>query len=186
MKISYAALVEKLMAMKQPTKAELVVAIEPEMVKKHRETKEPNPFLGRVKKQSVVAGIIGGWNYAQAVQNQRVREASDEAIALQQVEQFVSAPRAWGKRLENTALVEHKGQYYLELNVKEAKQSIYMVDDRIATAEELAALKNYLPKQYEEGARQEVEAPVILRDYKLASVRVLDVAGQQLEVEKVS
>jgi len=153
----------------------------PDMVKKDRITKEPNPWSGRVTKQSRVNGIVGAWNYTNSVNNQRVRESNAETVAeVEAVPEFTAEPRSWGERLPNTGLVKHGENYYVEIKVQRAIETTYMVDGRPATSEELSDIKRYLP-QKTEGTRQEVEKPVILRDYKVDSIKSVRINGQNVE-----
>jgi len=167
----------------RPLIATLLTDVEPEMVKKDRETKEPNPYLGRVRKQSRVNGIIGAWNYTNAVNNQRMRESDAETVEeVEAVPIFEALPRAWGERLTGTALVHHKGQYYVEVKVERAIETVYMIDGRPASEAEVEAIRRYLPKRENEGQRQEVEKIVVLRDYKLDSIKAVRVGGEQYDV----
>jgi len=171
-----------LRGLNKPLIVTLLTDVEPEMVKKDRETKEPNPFLGRVRKASRVNGIIGAWNYTNSVNNQRVRESDAETVEeVEAVPTFEALPRTWGERLTGTALVHHKGQHYVEIKVERAIETVYMVDGREATEAEVEQIKRYLPKKTE-GARQEVEKVIVLRDYKLESIKGLRVHGEQFNV----
>jgi len=150
----------------------------PDMVKKNRVTKEPNPWIGRVKKQSRVNGIVGAWNYSNAVNNQRVRESDAETVAeVEAIPEFTAEPRSWGERLPNTGLVKHGENYYVEIKVQRAIETTYMVDGQPATSEELSDIKQYLP-QKKEGTRQNVENPIILRDYNVGSIKAVKINGQ--------
>lgn len=154
----------------------------PDMVKKDRVTGQPNPYIGRVVKQSRVNGIVGAWNYESAVNRQRVRESDAETIAeVESIPEFVAEPRSWGERLPQTGLVKHGENYYVEIKVQRAIETTYLIDGRPATDDELEDLKRYLPKK-KEGTRQQVEKPVILRDYKVESIKSVTMNGQTIEL----
>lgn len=161
-----------------PTIATLTTCTIPAMVKKDRETKQPNPFIGRVLKRSKVNGIVGGWNYASAVNRQRLREANPQTVAeVEAVPDFEALPRSWGTRVPNSGLVQHGNKYYVELKVERSLETTYLIDGQPATDKQLEELKKFLPKK-SESTRQGVEKQIILRDYALESVVGVKMNGQ--------
>lgn len=127
----------------------------------------PNPFWqahkeGRLKKRSLVNGMVN-WIYGNSVNNQRVREGQplteDGAV-----EHFVPHPRMWGERVQGTPFVRHKGGIYLEVKVERSLGFQYELDgEPIDSAEVLP----FVAKK-KESARQQVDKPVICRDYGLS------------------
>lgn len=161
------------------TIATLTALTVPAMVKKDRETKQPNPFIGRVLKRSKVNGIVGGWNYASAVNRQRIREANPQTIAeVEAVPDFEAMPRSWGTRIPNSGLVQHGNKYYVELKVERSLETTYLIDGQPATDKQLEELKKFLPKK-SESSRQEVEKQIILRDYALESISHVKINGTE-------
>lgn len=138
-----------------------------------------NPFGKRLRKLAQVNGMIG-WNYANAVNNQRCRE--NQPLDNQgNVEYFSPKPRKWGKRLKHkdgslSALVEHKGQKYLEVKVQKSLQHLYFLDGKPVNHD---VVKPWLRKTTE-GKRQKVKRPVILRDYAIHNIKMLAIDGQLL------
>jgi len=137
-----------------------------------------NPFLGVCHKRSLVNGLMN-WRYGNAVNNQRMREGQpvNEAGA---VEFFKPKPRQWGQRLIRqdgtiTPLVEHKGRYYLELKVQRSLGHEYQCPDGPKSDEEIHP---WLIQRGPEGARQQVDNPVILRDYALDSINEIAMHGE--------
>lgn len=120
----------------------------------------------RVVKMSRVNGMVW-FSYQNSVNNQRKREGLSA--------DFKPQPRKWGVRLANSALVEHKGEYYLEVKVEKSLDHKYLDPD---TGKEIAAseVEKFIP-QRKEGARQEVESVIILRDYKLSNIQSLTHEG---------
>lgn len=110
---------------------------------------------------------IINWKYANAVNNQRAREGNDEY--------FKPEPRKWGKRIEGTAWVEHKGRMYLEVKVQRSLGHKYF--DNAGQEIPREQVEPWLPKR-KEGTRQEVDRPVILRDYALDSITQIKVSGE--------
>ena len=113
------------------------------------------PFAGAIK-ISKVNGCIG-FNYENSVNNQRKRENSEP--------DFVSEPRTWGHRISGTPLVKHEGLYYLEIKVEKSELPIYILGTSILDNNEV---ENWIREQT---TRQDVEKPVILRDYKIDSIQ---------------
>lgn len=153
-----------------------VASVEPEMRKGSGESR--NPYLGRVRKVSTVNGVVN-WNYQNAVNNQREREDLSP--------DFEPEPRKWGVRVKGLPFVVHtrKGEEvprtYLEVKVQRVLETIYLVDNQPV---EKAVLEPWLPAPREEGARQGVENPVILRDYALDNLEAITVSGQALVLRK--
>lgn len=130
--------------------------------------KTDNPYFGRIIKETRVNGVIR-WDYQTAVNKQRVRELKEPT--------FESEPRAWGERVPGTPLIQHKDLFYLEVKVERAS-SVYLTDDGSEVA--LDDLKPFLPKKGE--GRQEVEKPVILRDYRLDHIIKIIWHGLEMDV----
>lgn len=148
------------------TKGATIVTIEAEVVPAMRKT--ANPFFGRVTKVSRVNGMIG-WNYENSVNNQRKREGDDT--------EFEAHPRKWGERVAGTPFVVHKGNTYLEIKVERVLGTVYLLDDRPVTTEQMESIRKFLPKT-REPSRQGVAKTVILRDYNLDNIRAVRKAGQ--------
>lgn len=174
----------------------IVARVDAKLVKKHRETGEPNPYAGATK-VSRVNGCIN-WSYANSVNNQRLREGQPTNEA-DQVEFFTPEKRAWGqRRFYNAAgeavydrsasvrlspFVDHKQAVYLEMKVEKSVEHRYELDGEVLTDEQVAP---YLPKR-KESSRQQVEKPVILRDYTLdkageTSIMALTMGGETYHV----
>ena len=143
--------------------------------------KTDNPYYG-AKKIARVNGCIN-WIYQNAVNNQRYREnqPTDEDG---NIEHFTAEPRKWGVRIKRTdgsvtPLVEHKGQYYLELKVQRSLGYEYRLGDDVI---DQTLIEPFLPRKTE-GARQKVSRPVILRDYSISSIRQITLDGIVYEIE---
>lgn len=133
--------------------------------------KEGNSLYRKVKKLSRVNGIIGGWNYTKAVNNQRAKE--DKPV------NFQAFPRKWGNRILKSALVEHKGIYYLEVKVQSSNIVKFFNKE---TGEEIAS--EHIVPYYRElsKSRQEVDKEIVLRDYALTSIKEIYWAGQTYRI----
>lgn len=117
--------------------------------------------LHGVKKRSKVNGTVG-FNYTNAVNNQRAREGSEK--------DFVAEDRKWGMRMDKTPLVVHKDKYYLEVKVEKTDSPEYTLNGKSIPNEEV---KQYIPAKGE--SRQELDKEIILRDYSLDSIREIKI-----------
>ena len=127
--------------------------------------KRGNPYAGKVTKRSRVNGAIG-WIYGNGVNRQRIREGLEP--------DFEAFPRKWGERIKGTPFVEHKGNTYLELKVERVLGTEYLLDGEPI---DRSLIEEWLPKRKPEGERQQVENPVILRDYNLANIKAIAFDG---------
>ena len=127
----------------------------------------------RVVKMSRVNGMVW-FSYQNSVNNQRKREGLSA--------DFKPQPRKWGVRLANSALVEHKGEYYLEVKVEKSLEHKY-IDPDTGTEVPSSLVKPFIP-QRKEGERQAVENVIILRDYKLNSIESITHEGTTYTVAK--
>jgi hypothetical protein len=140
-----------------------------------------SPMYG-VRKTAKVNGMIN-WSYRNAVDNQRARE-EQPLNANGEVEWFEPEPRKWGERLHDEVgrllpTVEHKGNKYLELKVQKSIGYMYFRNNlRVPTEEVNAHLREKV-----EGRRQQVDNPVILRDYKLENIKAMRIDGELLVVQ---
>lgn len=135
-----------------------------------RSTTEPKvkktaPFIN-LRKGSHVNGIIG-FNYSNSVNNQRLREGNEE--------KFEAHPRAWGERIGTSPVIEHKGQYYLEIKVEKTLTNPEYFDDNGPV--EAEAVKPHLYAR-SPSKRQETDKEIILRDYKLESLDQIRINGK--------
>lgn len=170
-----ADLVSTLLTRKGAFFATIVAETDPRM------RKTGNPYVGAMK-LSRVNGLFN-WIYGNAVNRQRVRE-NQPVDAAGEVEYFEPAPRKWGTRLRRadgtvTPLVEHKGQHYIEVKVERSLGYEYRKDGTVIDPK---AVEAFLPER-KEGARQEVDNPVILRDYAIESIRQITLDGIVYEIE---
>lgn len=152
----------------------LVSATRPRMLKKDRYTGEPNRY-GSVVKVSRISGLLG-FRYENSVNNQREREGGER--------DFVAEPRRWGQIVTRhdgrpSPLIEHHSEHYLEIKVEYSLGTTYL--DEGGTERTFAELAGFLP-QRSESPRQELDKPVILRDYALTSIRKLTIGGDTILV----
>jgi hypothetical protein len=118
-----------------------------------------NPY-GEILKLSRVSNFIG-FNYRHSVENQMAREGIEGT--------FIPQPRKWGHHV-SPVLIEHKGQYYLSVQVLRTRKPVYLVKaDGMTKVIPSDAVKPFLPVK-QEATSQPTEKKVIYRDYKLESL----------------
>lgn len=145
-------------------KGSLIVTLETETVPAMNKT--DNPYVGTVKR-SAVNGVIN-WGYELAVNRQRLREGMEA--------DFSAYPRKWGQRIKGTPLVEHRGQYYLEVKVQKANCTYYIGTTEVSHADIAPWLRPASPH------RQGVSKEIILRDYSLENIKAVVYAGETYQI----
>ncbi len=155
-------------------------ATAPDMLAKHRVTKEANPFIGRVTRTAERSGMLGA-SYERAVNNRRDTEGHSEEFRAESMWKGV------GEHVSK-ALIRHKGTgklymvFYPSHNAEGSvtvRESEWFVDGSPLSAEELAP---YLPARREGSGRQETERAVPWRVIALENVRALNVGGKRYEI----
>lgn len=167
--ISLATLELILRGIKGTTIATVTYETDPKMVKKHRETKEINPYNDLVVKRTKI-NVTLGFDYSNSVNNQKAREGQEK--------DFVAKERTWGQRIKGTTLVSHKDAIYLEAKINGKPQENVFLN--ITTKKEIdkALLIPYLPVISTSTGRQGVEKEIIMRDIKLESIKEIKIKGQ--------
>lgn len=127
--------------------------------------KTDNPYFGRVEKVSRIRALVGPWNYTHEVNVKRIKEGK--------FADFSPAGRKWGHRVAGTPFVEYRGDKYVECNVLEVISTEFLVDGRLATDGEVTEIQGFIPGR-EEGARQGLDDPIVVRDYKVESIEQVE------------
>jgi len=122
---------------------------------------------GLVSKKQKVVGIFK-WQYKRAVNNRRYMEGKKP--------NFEPEPRRWGGRLGN--LIVHNDKLYCEVKVEKLCWEEYYIDGQPASLEEIE-----LP-QKKEGSRQNLDKPVIVRDFALESITKFKMLGKEFIVKE--
>lgn len=114
---------------------------------------------------------IIGFIYGNSVNYQRERE--------NKTPDFTALPRKWGQRIQGTPLVEHNGNVYLETKVQRVLDSQYVVDGRFVADYEV---EPHLRAGSGDDGRQDLENPVVLRDFKLENIMSVNMFGESYVV----
>jgi hypothetical protein len=140
--------------------------------------KRANPYFG-TRKVSIVVGVIN-WTYSRTVNRQRGRESKPQT--------FRALRRRWGTRLHGTPLVkrsvetdEGEEDITLYLEVKIERRTFHYFNPKTRRRVKESSLAKWL-KKAERNERQGVEREIVLRDYKLANIAELTIAGQQYRI----
>ena len=150
--------------------------------------KTGNPFAGRVWKVQDLQAMIGSWSYGRAVNARRAKEYQEALLQDENAPapaEFQPLPRKWGQRVDGTPFVSHAGQdrHSVELSVQRCLGQVFLDDQGNIVPREL--LEPFFPRR-EEGARQGLENPVILRDIKLENIVSVKYAGDIVEVAELA
>lgn len=132
---------------------------------------EKTPF-GTIYKENRIEGVIGE-SYQKAVRTEQ-KAAGHKA-------DFVAGKLPWGTKV-GAALVEHKGEQYGQVFVKESFFPRYVTENnRELTPEEV---EPYLPKRKPSAKQSEagVKKQVIIATYKLRSIQSLVIGGRQFVI----
>lgn len=139
------------------------------------DVKARKPFIG-LKKRSNLTGIIN-FIYKNSVNNQRLRE--------NKIDDFEPMPRSWGVRLKYKnyifPLVYYKGNFYLEIKVTKILNTQYELNGKVYTYEDI---KEFIYKKKQSTNRQKLNNPVILRDYKISSIKKIKFNGNEYSLNK--
>jgi hypothetical protein len=136
-----------------------------------------NPFQGRVTKVMHGANVQVFQNknsngYANMVNRRLEAEGSNATFEL--------SPRAWGTRIPNSPIVEHKGEFYLEVIFVRAGHSEYCVDGIVTPSDQLEGLP---VATVSEGGQGGLENKVIIRTFKISSIRRIQINKVEYQYE---
>lgn len=130
--------------------------------------KKSCPIVG-VRKLSHLNVMIG-FNYENAVNNQRTREESEA--------DFVAQPRKWGKRVD-LKTVEHNGKVYLTTATLNHYETEYQT--LLGQKVEKAEIEPFLPKK-SPSTTQETEKEIIYRDFDSNNIVEITMNGETYKV----
>jgi len=128
-----------------------------------------NTMQGRVTKVMRGANVQVFQNknsngYANMVNRRLQSEGSTETFEL--------SPRAWGTRIPNSPIVEHKGEFYLEVIFVRAGKTEYCVDGVVTPKEEIEGLPS---STVSDSSQCGLENKVVVRTFKISSIRKLKI-----------
>lgn len=125
-----------------------------------------NPLQGKVTKRAENANVMFFTNTNSNAYNNMVRRRLE--AEGKHAEDFTLGKRVWGERIDESPFIQHKGQLYVEVVFLAPPQSVkYFVDG----AETDKAQIPGLPEDTKEGKQGGLDNKVILRTYKLDSIK---------------
>jgi hypothetical protein len=125
-----------------------------------------NPMQGKVTKIAENCNVMFFCNsksngYNNMVKRRLVSEGKDP-------ETFVLGKRAWGERVPETPFIEHKDQLYVEVIFLKAPKCVKYFLDGVQIAKDAIV---GLATEKEEGVQGGLDNKVIIRSYKLSSIK---------------
>ena len=137
-----------------------------------RAKKTNNPYIKDkeiiLKKTRLLANV--GFQYSNSLNSQAKREGKEIDFDIK--------PRRWGVRLPNCALVEHKGNHYLECKVEKTFEVNYFLENGAPI--EKSAIEEFLPKKRESSTQDQLDKKIILRDIKLENILSMRFQGENI------
>lgn len=132
-----------------------------------------NPQKGRVTKVTTGLRVMAFQNknvngYEAMVKRRLVKEGKSPSS-------FVLGSRRWGTRLENMPIVEHKGNYYLEVILLTPGKVEYRLDGNPIAEADIEGM----PPQREKSGQGGLDDQVIICTYKVASLQAVRIDKQE-------
>lgn len=130
-----------------------------------------NPMKGLVTKKSIgnSVGVFQNKNkngYEEMVKRRLKKENKDP-------ESFELSPRSWGSRIPETCVVEHKGEYYMEVIFNKGGKSTYYFNGKEINKSEIIGFP--IPKT--SSGQANLENQVIIRTFKISSLITVKMNG---------
>jgi len=136
-----------------------------------------------IEKTSRIQGMVG-MSYANAVNNQRLREAEEAGLDPEEVEEFEPQDRYWGRRIPDTPLVQHvkdgETRYYLEV-MKFRTLDFRWTERSTGRRIEDDEVRPFI-RERSQPSTQETEKEIRLRDYRLDHIDELSINGERYRV----
>lgn len=137
----------------------------------------PNPHYGRVTKVMTSAVVMVFQNktingYEAMVNRRLAAEGKDPSS-------FELGPRKWGTRLENLPVVEHKGEYYLEVIFLKPGKVQYFLDGHHVTPDMIQGMRVVEKDEEQQGG---LENQVVIRSFKFDSITRIKIDGTTFQL----
>ena len=132
-----------------------------------------NPHKGHVQKVMCGGNVMVFQNknihgYDAMVKRRLAKEGKDPS-------NFSLSPRQWGTRIPNSPFVEHKGEYYLEVIFLHSGDVHYELDGSLIHERNVRGL----PGVKVEGKQGGLNDKVVIRTFKVSSIRSLVINGEE-------
>lgn len=132
----------------------------------------PNPHYGRITKVMTNAVVMVFQNktvngYEAMIQRRLSQEGKDPAS-------FTLGERKWGTRLENLPVVEHNGEYYLEVIFLKPGTAHYCLDGQVIHPADIQGMRVVDKDETQQGG---LDDQVIIRSFKFDSITRIKIDG---------
>ena len=131
-----------------------------------------NPHLGRVTKKTDNIRIIlfaSMKGYENMVKRRLIKEGKNP-------DDFKVASLPWGNRIsEDSPIIEHNGNYYIQTIAQGSGQSRYFLDNREVEKESIIGMK-----EPTKSVKQNLDNEVVVRTFKLDSIREIRLMGETI------
>ena len=132
----------------------------------------------KVTKGSVVMLFTSGKGFKNMVNRRLKIQAQGELTTVELFEaiaakEFQPGPRQWGKRIDGTPFVEHKGKTYLECIFVNPGETTYFLDGKEIAKKDIIGLP-----EKKEGDQGGLKDKVIIRTFALDSIIGVRKSGQ--------
>ena len=154
-----------------------------------------NPHFDRISKMNVGSSVIIGASYENMVRKHLAEQQIEEqnlaadleaegkvnaakAILENQADpnDFVVGERKWGTRIPGTPMIEHKGDYYIDMIYRKAGESSFRNGGKLIDESELLGYTKSAPKPEAQGG---VDKKVVFRTTKLDSIVAIRIGGKE-------
>lgn len=131
-----------------------------------------NPQQGRITKLHNGANVMLFTNkrtnaYKAMVERRLIAEGKNAS-------DFQLQPRRWGKRIVDSPFVELEGEHYIEVIFLKAGTSTYEQDRKPINKNDIVGLP-----EHKEGKQGGLENSVVIRTYKLSSIKAIRIDGTE-------
>ena len=136
-----------------------------------------NPMLGRVVKRTIGQRVMLFTNknsngYDNMVKRRLEAEGKDP-------NSFQLGALPWGKRVEDSPLIEHNGKFYIQVIFQQGGKSEYLLDNKVIDKADIEGLDE---KPITAGKQNlEDDNAVIVRTFALDSIREIRMMGEAVQ-----
>jgi hypothetical protein len=126
--------------------------------------KTGNPYNGVKKIQTATVEV--NFNYQSTVNKQRMAEGKEL--------DFTPKSRVWGTRIDDSCIIEHNGEMYIESRLIK-KDAAYYIDEnrKMLSKDEIAPFMPAVSKS----KNQDLDTEVIINTFKVSNIKEVEIDG---------
>ena len=133
-----------------------------------------NPMLGRVTKHTTGQRVQLFTSHKGYMNMVNRRLESEGKVA-----NFTPKPLPWGKRVEDSPLIENNGKFYIQMIFQKGGESTYYLDNKVIDKADIEGLDEKEVTSGRQGL--EDENSVIVRTFALDSIREIRMMGETVK-----